>query len=77
MIVDCKTQNCELIETLWNVNLKNFPYLQSWLLELIETLWNVNRLYSLSPSRYMIELIETLWNVNDGSVGPGLYVHRN
>ena len=22
------------------------------------------------------ELIDTLWNVNDGSAGPGLYVHR-
>ena len=33
---------CELIETLWNVNLINDEARNAKLTELIETLWNVN-----------------------------------
>ena len=32
----------ELIDTLWNVNLKLSNYYFLWTLELIDTLWNVN-----------------------------------
>ena len=54
---------CELIETLWNVNLTVLYFSMSQSHELIETLWNVN----LRMSYYLTsfeELIETLWNVN-------------
>ena len=33
---------CELIETLWNVNLNENTKQMTELIELIETLWNVN-----------------------------------
>ena len=51
-IVECKyeidpaypTAFCELIETLWNVNLPLDIISQHKAIELIETLWNVNML---------------------------------
>ena len=35
---------CELIDTLWNVNLRQPKRFNETLFELIDTLWNVNRL---------------------------------
>ena len=35
---------CELIDTLWNVNINKRGNLRKRALELIDTLWNVNEL---------------------------------
>ena len=56
---------CELIETLWNVNRKEYVIRLLYTLELIETLWNVNLSKNGRLSSSSSELIETLWNVND------------
>ena len=40
----------ELIDTLWNVNLKYGLFMRSTTVELIDTLWNVNE---LEGKRYM------------------------
>ena len=55
---------CELIETLWNVNITLDLFSNCGASELIETLWNVN--YSDYIALHILagELIETLWNVN-------------
>ena len=71
-IVECKSLIinffqfllCELIETLWNVNILGANPEASWVIELIETLWNVNILGANPEASWVIELIETLWNVN-------------
>ena len=49
-IVECKyrglkykkCKSCELIETLWNVNVSTHNAVEPLATELIETLWNVN-----------------------------------
>ena len=54
----------ELIDTLWNVNIK--LYLRKWSssFELIDTLWNVNSISDETKKLVVRELIDTLWNVN-------------
>ena len=56
--------NCELIETLWNVNLFTKIICYLFQFELIETLWNVNTYKEIKEAGIQLELIETLWNVN-------------
>ena len=54
----------ELIDTLWNVNLRGYGCIQEVTLELIDTLWNVNAFVSRRWVPGIDELIDTLWNVN-------------
>ena len=72
-IVECKytsyysyssEPDSELIETLWNVNVKYIKSKKIRNTELIETLWNVNYNNSFLAFFICLELIETLWNVN-------------
>ena len=56
---------CELIDTLWNVNLTIVPSFGDSAGELIDTLWNVNSKWLCDVLRRDFELIDTLWNVND------------
>ena len=55
---------CELIETLWNVNITLDLFSNCGASELIETLWNVNEKIIIVSRVIVKELIETLWNVN-------------
>ena len=59
-----KTIESELIDTLWNVNLKKEIGKLKEDLELIDTLWNVNDNQRYWHDGQQIELIDTLWNVN-------------
>ena len=56
---------CELIDTLWNVNLVTMYYEDGKFVELIDTLWNVNPLTTTLTVPSFSELIDTLWNVKD------------
>ena len=40
---DYEKDDWELIETLWNVNMKTYVSISEKFMELIETLWNVNK----------------------------------
>ena len=58
----CITEDRELIETLWNVNLNENTKQMTELIELIETLWNVNTgtypdidKYALGINRNIVE----------------------
>ena len=55
---------CELIDTLWNVNLICAIRAKRLLFELIDTLWNVNFVLNKGKHTWKEELIDTLWNVN-------------
>ena len=58
----------ELIDTLWNVNVRTYFLKKSVLAELIDTLWNVNFDIFRSIPCSKQELIDTLWNVNEGGI---------
>ena len=47
-----QVQNCvnDLIETLWNVKLKDIPDGKEFTYDLIETLWNVKFIFSVFVS---------------------------
>ena len=53
-----------LIETLWNVNIKDMRFNDIRKSVLIETLWNVNLIVATFSTLTYCVLIETLWNVN-------------
>ena len=55
----------ELIDTLWNVNVKAYKMSDNRYTELIDTLWNVNRIQKHGKGMKFLELIDTLWNVNE------------
>ncbi len=55
---------CELIDTLWNVNVNSATFAPDPPCELIDTLWNVNTDDSVAIKANKTELIDTLWNVN-------------
>ena len=52
-----------LIETSWNVKLKNHTRQEHWRAVLIETSWNVKIKNPISIMPGLFVLIETLWNV--------------
>ena len=58
----------ELIDTLWNVNVRVISNSLDAVSELIETLWNVNFKVVLYEVDGYTELIETLWNVNNDTI---------
>ena len=72
-IMECKlgcSQNdhggiVELIDTLWNVNVREYLKRQHLEAELIDTLWNVNYRLRVYKCLETSELIDTLWNVNN------------
>ena len=56
--------NSVLIETYWNVNVKEMFVFRKHILVLIETYWNVNMVLGEVSDEKLIVLIETYWNVN-------------
>ena len=67
--LDTSIRNCELIDTLWNVNTLRSQSHGNEPNELIDTLWNVNSFGVSLLTAMQHELIDTLWNVNKNEIG--------
>ena len=61
------TEDCDLIDTLWNVKVRTCRknWRVSW--DLIDTLWNVKLHEKLKRADKETDLIDTLWNVKYGA----------